>query len=86
MFRLTIIPGILVLCIVFLLSLRFVRIGHRLVIFRLRRFYRIAGSGVRMVNPLFDRTVDVDLNRLLPGWQRLTRREIEARLLDIVRK
>jgi regulator of protease activity HflC (stomatin/prohibitin superfamily) len=86
MFRLTIVPAVLILCITFLLSLRFVKSDHRLVIFRLRRFYRIAGPGVRMVNPLFDRGVDVNLNRTVPGWERMTRQDIEARILDILKR
>lgn len=60
---------ILLLAITIILSLKTLREDERLVIIRLGRFFKIAGPGIR-----------VNLNRDLPGWQGLSKIELEEKI------
>jgi len=68
---------ILLLAITIILSLKTLREDERLVIIRLGRFFKIAGPGIVMNLPLIDRGIRVNLNRDLPGWQGLSKIELD---------
>jgi regulator of protease activity HflC (stomatin/prohibitin superfamily) len=71
---------ILLLAITIILSLKTLREDERLVIIRLGRFFKIAGPGIVVILPLVDRGIRVNLNRDLPGWQGLSKIELEEKI------
>jgi regulator of protease activity HflC (stomatin/prohibitin superfamily) len=71
---------ILLLAITIILSLKTLREDERLVIIRLGHFFKIAGPGIVMILPLIDRGIRVNLNRDLPGWQGLSKIELEEKI------
>jgi regulator of protease activity HflC (stomatin/prohibitin superfamily) len=71
---------ILLLAITIILSLKTLREDERLVIIRLGRFFKIAGPGIVIILPLIDRGIRVNLNRDLPGWQGLSKIELEEKI------
>jgi regulator of protease activity HflC (stomatin/prohibitin superfamily) len=71
---------ILLLAITIILSLKTLREDERLVITRLGRFFKIAGPGIVVILPLVDRGIQVNLNRDLPGWQGLSKIELEEKI------
>jgi len=75
---------ILLLAITIILSLKTLREDERLVIIRLGRFFKIAGPGIVMILPLIDRGIRVDLNRDLPGWQGLSKIELDEKIKAFV--
>jgi len=75
----------LVLMMVFLaLSIKVVREDHRLVIFRLGRFFGVKGPGLAIRIPVVDRIQDVNLTESLPGWQGLSKPELDERVKSLV--
>jgi regulator of protease activity HflC (stomatin/prohibitin superfamily) len=71
---------VLLLAITIILSLKTLREDERLVIIRLGRFFKIAGPGILVVLPWVDRGIRVNLNRDLPGWQGLSKIELEEKI------
>lgn len=71
---------ILLLAITIILSLKTLREDARLVIIRLGCFFKIAGPGIVVILPLVDRGIRVNLNRDLPGWQGLSKIELEEKI------
>jgi regulator of protease activity HflC (stomatin/prohibitin superfamily) len=71
---------ILLLAITIILSLKTLREDERLVIIRLGRFFKIAGPGIVVILPWVDRGIRVNLNRDLPGWQGLSKIELEEKI------
>jgi regulator of protease activity HflC (stomatin/prohibitin superfamily) len=51
------------------LSIRVVRENRRLLVLRLGRLNSVLGPGVVFLIPFVDQPVDVDLDRVLPGWR-----------------
>ena len=75
----------LFLMMVFLaLSIKVVREDHRLVIFRLGRFFGVKGPGLAIRIPVVDRIQDVNLTESLPGWQGLSKPELDERVKSLV--
>lgn len=50
------------------LSIRRVKGGNRLVIFRLGRFHRIADPGITFIAPMIDRGIVADLKKTIPDY------------------
>ena len=71
---------ILLLAVTIILSLKTLREDERLVIIRLGRFFKIAGPGIVVILPLVDRGIRVNLSRDLPGWQGLSKIELEEKI------
>ena len=71
---------ILLPAITIILSLKTLREDERLVTIRLGRFFKIAGPGIVVILPLVDRGIRVNLNRDLPGWQGLSKIELEEKI------
>jgi hypothetical protein len=52
--------------------------AQRGCIFRLGRFYRVAGPGSVFLIPLVDQIAVVDLDRTIPEWREVPPPELEA--------
>jgi hypothetical protein len=52
--------------------------SERGCIFRLGRFYRVAGPGSVFLIPLIDQLAVVDLDRAIPQWREVPPPELEA--------
>ncbi len=75
---------ILLLAVIVILSLKTLREDERLVIIRLGRFFKIAGPGIVMILPWIDRGMRVNLSRDLPGWQGLSKMELDEKIKAFV--
>ncbi len=75
---------VLLLAIIVILSLKTVREDERLVIIRLGRFLKIAGPGIVVILPWIDRGIRVDLSKDLPGWQDISKMELEEKIKTFV--
>jgi regulator of protease activity HflC (stomatin/prohibitin superfamily) len=75
---------ILLLAITIILSLKTLREDERLVIIRFGRFLKIAGPGIVVILPWIDRGIRVNLNRDLPGWQGLSKIELDENIKAFV--
>ena len=53
---------------------------QRYIIERMGRFLRVCGPGRHFIVPFIDRAIVVDLESALPGWQRMSERDIEAKI------
>jgi regulator of protease activity HflC (stomatin/prohibitin superfamily) len=75
---------ILLLAIIVVISLKPLREDERLVIIRLGRFLKIAGPGIVVILPWIDRGIRIDLNRDVPGWQGLSKIDLEEKIKAFV--
>jgi len=75
---------ILFLAIIIILSLKILGEDERLVIIRLGRFFKITGPGIVVILPLIDRGIRVNLNRDLPGWQGLSKIDLDEKIKAFV--
>ena len=75
---------IIVLVFFILLSIKIVRENERLAILRFGRFFRIAGPGLVMIIPFIEKSMKVNLEENLPGWQALSSQELEQKIKDFV--
>ncbi len=66
------------------LSIKVVREDHRLVIFRLGRYLGVRGPGMVFRVPLVDKTQDVNLTESLPGWQGLSKQDLDEKVKSLV--
>jgi regulator of protease activity HflC (stomatin/prohibitin superfamily) len=62
------------------MSLKTLSEDERLVIIRLGRFLKITGPGIVVTLPFVDRGIRVNLSRDLPGWQGLSKVELEEKI------
>jgi regulator of protease activity HflC (stomatin/prohibitin superfamily) len=51
-----------------------------MAVFRLGRFLKVVGPGWVWLIPFIDKGVKVNLNRDIPGWQVLSKTELEERI------
>jgi regulator of protease activity HflC (stomatin/prohibitin superfamily) len=70
--------------IIITLSLKVLREDERLVIIRLGRFFKIAGPGLVIILPSIDRGIRVNLSRDLPGWQGLSKADLDEKIKAFV--
>jgi regulator of protease activity HflC (stomatin/prohibitin superfamily) len=75
---------IILLIIIASMSLKTLREDERLVIFRLGRFFKITGPGLVLIIPLIDRGVKINLSKEIPGWQGLSKDELDMRIKNAV--
>ncbi len=62
------------------LSLRIVKDHERMIVLRLGRFLKIAGPGLVWLIPVIDKGTKINLERDLPGWQVLSKIELEEKI------
>jgi regulator of protease activity HflC (stomatin/prohibitin superfamily) len=75
---------IILLIIIAFMSLKTLRDDERLVIFRLGRFFKIVGPGLVLMIPLIDKGVKINLSKEIPGWQGLSKDELDMRIKNAV--
>ena len=75
---------VILLIIVAFMSLKSLRDDERLVIFRLGRFFKIVGPGLVLVIPIIDKGAKINLSKEIPGWQVLSREELDMRIKNAV--
>ncbi len=76
---------IIALVVMFLVpSIKFLRGHERMAVFRLGRFFRIVGPGFVFLIPMVDKGVRVNLSEKIPGWQALSRDELDRRITAFV--
>jgi regulator of protease activity HflC (stomatin/prohibitin superfamily) len=51
-----------------------------LAIFRLGRFFTIAGPGLVLVIPIVDKGIKVDLPENIPGWQGYSKSDLDEKI------
>jgi regulator of protease activity HflC (stomatin/prohibitin superfamily) len=68
-----------------LLSVRRVREGQRLVVFRLNRFLRIVGPGSVIAVPWVDKVFRIDLETQVPHWRSMTEDDVAEAIKSLMR-
>jgi hypothetical protein len=53
---------------------------------RFGRLVDIRKPGLRWINPIFDRPMNINLDLEIPGWRRLTERRIVESIIEIVER
>lgn len=74
---------LLMLAIAYANSIRIVPESERLAIFRLGRFFRVAGPGLVLLIPSLERAIRIKLNEKIPGWRGLSPAELETRVREV---
>jgi len=77
---------ILILAVTIPISIKILKEGERLVILRLGRFLRVAGPGLVWILPFADRGIRVNLRENIPGWEALSKAELDEKIKAIVLK
>ncbi len=62
------------------LCVKIAREDERIVIIRLGRFLKVAGPGLVWIILGIDKAVKIHLNRDFPGWQGLSKIELEEKI------
>jgi regulator of protease activity HflC (stomatin/prohibitin superfamily) len=75
---------IIVLTIILAKAIKVVREDQRLVIFRLGRFFTIAGPGLVLVIPGVDKCVKVNLRENIPSWKGYSKSELDEKIRTFV--
>jgi regulator of protease activity HflC (stomatin/prohibitin superfamily) len=74
-----------ILAILFVLaSIKSVKDDERLVVFRLGRFFKILGPGLVLIIPIVDKGVRVNLSEKIPGWQALSKEDLNEKIKALV--
>jgi regulator of protease activity HflC (stomatin/prohibitin superfamily) len=71
---------IIFLIIILAKAIKIVREDERLAIFRLGRFFTIAGPGLVLVIPIVDKGIKVDLPENIPGWQGYSKSDLDEKI------
>ncbi len=75
---------ILIAIIIISRGSKVIREDHRVVIFRLGRFLRIAGPGIVFVFPFIDEAHRIDLNKSVPQWLSMPKEQLDEQLKNMV--
>jgi regulator of protease activity HflC (stomatin/prohibitin superfamily) len=81
-----VLPWTLLLLAYLLSSFRIVRRAHRMALLRFGRLVDIRKPGLRWINPIFDRPIDINLPLEIPEWRHLTERRIVEIIIEIVER
>lgn len=65
-------------------ALKIVKEDERLAIFRLGHLFSVAGPGLVFLIPVVDKGVKVNLSQNIPGWQGLSKAELDERIKTFV--
>jgi regulator of protease activity HflC (stomatin/prohibitin superfamily) len=77
---------IILLIIILAKAIRIVREDQRLAVFRLGRFFTIAGPGLVLVIPIVDKGIKVNLPDSIPGWQGYSKAELDEKIRTFILK
>jgi len=69
-----------VIAIILSLSIKIFRGDERMVVLRLGHFSRIVGPGIVWLIPVIEKGIKVNLNKEFPGWQVLSKMELEEKI------
>ena len=69
-----------VIVIILSLSIKIIRGDERMVVLRLGHFSRIVGPGIVWLIPVIEKGIKVNLNKEFPGWQVLSKIELEEKI------
>jgi regulator of protease activity HflC (stomatin/prohibitin superfamily) len=75
---------VILLAIIVFISVKVSREDERFAIFRLGRFFKIAGPGLVLLIPFIDRSIKVNLSENIPGWQGLSKEELDEKIRNLV--
>jgi regulator of protease activity HflC (stomatin/prohibitin superfamily) len=75
---------IIFLILILAKAIKIVREDERLAIFRLGRFFTIAGPGLVLVIPIVDKSLKVNLPENIPGWQGYSKDELDEKIRTFV--
>ena len=75
---------LVILVMILSASITVVKEYERVAVFRLGRFVGIKGPGVILVIPTIDKCVRVNVREKIPGWQEMSKQELEERVKAIV--
>ncbi len=81
---LTMLLLVLLAIIILQRGIQIVREDHRIVIFRLGKFFRVAGPGLVFVFPFIDESHRVDLNKSVPQWISMPKEQLDEQLKNMV--
>lgn len=65
-------------------SIRVAKENEWIVVFRLGRFLNIKGPGFVLIVPIIDKCIKVDLSEKVPGWQALSKLELDEKIKSLV--
>jgi regulator of protease activity HflC (stomatin/prohibitin superfamily) len=60
-----------------------IRDHERFAVFRFRRFIQVKGPGWVFLIPALDRKIRINLDRSVPGWNRMPRDELTGKIKSI---
>jgi regulator of protease activity HflC (stomatin/prohibitin superfamily) len=79
--------AVLLLFLLFLLNGVYrIRDHERFAVFRLGRFFQVMGPGWVFLIPIVDQKKRINLDRLIPGWNRMSREELAEKVKAIASK
>ena len=69
-----------IITIILALSIKLLRGDERMVVLRLGRFLKVVGPGLVWLIPIIDKGIKVNLSKQFPGWQVLSKTELEEKV------
>ncbi len=69
-----------VIAIILSLSIKILRGDERMVVLRLGHFSKVVGPGLVWLIPIIDKGIKVNLSKEFPGWQVLSKIELEEKI------
>ena len=74
------IDWLFVIAILMSFSIRILRGDERMVVLRLGHFSRVVGPGLVWLIPIIEKGIKVSLSKEFPGWQVLSKIELEEKV------
>ena len=81
---LELLPLIVLVIVILSRAIKVIGEDQRLAIFRLGRFFTIAGPGLVLVIPIVDKGFRVNLRENIPGWQGYSKSELDEKIRTFV--
>jgi regulator of protease activity HflC (stomatin/prohibitin superfamily) len=69
-----------IIAILLALSIKILRGDERMVVLRLGRFLKVVGPGLVWLIPIIDKGIKVNLSKQFPGWQVVSKTELEEKI------
>ena len=81
---LELLPLIVLVIVILSRAIKVIGEDQRLAIFRLGRFFTIAGPGLVLVIPIVDKGLQVNLRENIPGWQGYSKSELDEKIRTFI--